>query len=107
MFDFRRITLFCLEKHVSKLKMTIFSKNLEGAMAFMAPLPTPMLICYNRIRNCRVKAQSELNISMICRGGADAEQNFSKSEWMWSQKTETPSISGSRISCIPAICIFS
>jgi len=30
MFDFRRITLFCLEKRLSKHKMTIFSKNLGG-----------------------------------------------------------------------------
>jgi len=28
MFDFRRITLFRLEKHLSKHKMAIFSKNL-------------------------------------------------------------------------------
>jgi len=28
MFDFRRMTLFCLEKRLSKHKMTIFSKNL-------------------------------------------------------------------------------
>jgi len=28
MFDFRRITLFCLEKRLSKYKMTMFSKNL-------------------------------------------------------------------------------
>ena len=27
MFDFRRITLFCLENRLSKHKMTIFSKN--------------------------------------------------------------------------------
>jgi len=31
MFDFRRITLFCLEKRLSKHKMTMFSKNLGGA----------------------------------------------------------------------------
>ena len=30
MFDFTRITLFCLEKRLSKHKMTIFSKNLWG-----------------------------------------------------------------------------
>jgi len=30
MFDFRRITLFCLEKRLSKHKMTLFSKNLGG-----------------------------------------------------------------------------
>jgi len=33
MYDFRRITLFCLEKRLSKHKMTIFSKNLGGGMA--------------------------------------------------------------------------
>jgi len=37
MFGFRRITLFCLEKRFSKHKMTIFSKNLGGAMAPLAP----------------------------------------------------------------------
>jgi len=41
MFDFRQITLFCLEKHFSKHKMTMFSKNL-GAMAHLAPLAMPM-----------------------------------------------------------------
>jgi len=30
MFDFRRITLFCFEKRLSKHKMTIFSKNVGG-----------------------------------------------------------------------------
>jgi len=33
MFDFRRITLFCLEKHLSKHKMAIFSNNFGEAMA--------------------------------------------------------------------------
>ena len=37
MFDFRRITLFCLEKRLSKHKMTIFSKN-WGAWPFCLPL---------------------------------------------------------------------
>jgi len=37
MFDFTRITLFCLEKRLSKHKMTIFSKNLWGGMALLAP----------------------------------------------------------------------
>ena len=36
MSDFRRITLFCLEKLLSKYKMTICFKNL-GAMARLAP----------------------------------------------------------------------
>jgi len=30
MFNFRRITLFCLEKRLPKHKMTIFSTNLGG-----------------------------------------------------------------------------
>jgi len=37
MFDFSRITLFCLKKRLSKHKITIFSKNLERAMAPLAP----------------------------------------------------------------------
>ena len=37
MFDFRRITLFCLEKCLSKHKMTIFSKNLGGHGPFCPP----------------------------------------------------------------------
>jgi len=37
MFKFRRITLYCLEKRLSKHKMTILSKNLGG----MAPLAPP------------------------------------------------------------------
>jgi len=42
MFDFRRITLFCLETRLSKGKMNIFCKNLEGAWPFWPPLATPM-----------------------------------------------------------------
>jgi len=37
MFDFRRITLFCLEKRLAKHKMTIFSKNLGGYGPFGPP----------------------------------------------------------------------
>jgi len=37
MFDRRQITLFCLEKSRSKHKMTIFSKNIWGAMAYLPP----------------------------------------------------------------------
>jgi len=37
MFDFRRITLFCLEKHLSKHTMSIFSKNLGGHDPFAPP----------------------------------------------------------------------
>jgi len=44
MLDFRRITLFCLEEHLSKHKMTIFSKNLWGHVPF-PPLATPMPSC--------------------------------------------------------------
>jgi len=35
--DFRRITLFCLEKRLSKHKMAIFSKNSEGHGPFFPP----------------------------------------------------------------------
>jgi len=37
MFGIRRITLFCLEKRLSKQKMTIFSKHFGG----ITPLATP------------------------------------------------------------------
>jgi len=42
MFDFRRITLFCLEKRLSKHKMATFSKNFLGGMAPLPPLAMPM-----------------------------------------------------------------
>jgi len=44
-FDFRRITLFCFEKRLSKHKTTIFSKNL-GAWPLSPPLATPMPIAF-------------------------------------------------------------
>jgi len=37
MFDFRRITLLCLEKRLSKQKMSIFSKNLGRAWLLCPP----------------------------------------------------------------------
>jgi len=37
MFDTRRITLFSLQKRLSKHKMTIFSKNLGGHGPFAPP----------------------------------------------------------------------
>jgi len=37
LFDFRRITLFCLKKRLSKHKMTMFSKNLRGPWPFGPP----------------------------------------------------------------------
>ena len=43
MFDFRRITLFCLEKRLLKHKMTMFSKNLGGAWPLLPPPATPMV----------------------------------------------------------------
>jgi len=49
-------------------------------------------VLLQNLQFCGVKA--ELNISMICGGGADAEQNFLEEEQTWSQKNETPSISG-------------
>jgi len=44
MFDFNRITLFCLEKRLSKQKMTIFSKHFGGHGLFGSPRATPMLL---------------------------------------------------------------
>jgi len=38
MFDFWRITLVCLEKRLSKHKMTIFSKHFWGAWSLWPPL---------------------------------------------------------------------
>jgi len=37
MFDFRRVTLFCLEKRFSKHKITIFSKNFGGPWPHWPP----------------------------------------------------------------------
>ena len=48
MFDFRRITLFCLEKRLSKHKMTIFSKN-WGWHGFFRPPPW-LRLCRERQR---------------------------------------------------------
>jgi len=42
MFDFRRITLFCLEKRLSKHKMTMFSKIFFEEHGPFAPLAMPM-----------------------------------------------------------------
>jgi len=45
-----------------------------------------MSICYCSIGNY---AESDLNFSMICKGGANAEKIFLESEWTWSQKNES------------------
>jgi len=55
MFDFRRITLFCLEKRLSKHKMTRFSKNLRGTMATLPPLATPMLFTVGKLTGFTAK----------------------------------------------------
>jgi len=47
MFGFRRITLFCLEKRLSKHKMTIFSKNLGGLVPFVPPTDYAYANLYN------------------------------------------------------------
>jgi len=47
MFDFRRITLFCLEKRRSKHKMTIFSENYGGHDPFGSPW---LRLCLNSVR---------------------------------------------------------
>jgi len=43
MLDFRRITLFCLEKRISRHKMAIFSKTFGGPRSLWPPLDTPMI----------------------------------------------------------------
>jgi len=55
MFDFRRITLFCLEKRLSKHKITIFSKNLGGAWSFVPHLSTPMCVGALQYEKIRLK----------------------------------------------------
>jgi len=50
MFDFWRITLFCLEKHLSKHKMTMFAKIWGGHGAFGSPLATPMPVFESAVR---------------------------------------------------------
>jgi len=37
MIDFRRITLFCLKKRLSRHKMTVFSKHLGGSWPLCPP----------------------------------------------------------------------
>jgi len=37
MFDFQGLALFCLEKCLSRHKMTVFSKNFRGALAPFPP----------------------------------------------------------------------
>ena len=64
MFDFRRITLFRLEKRLSKHKMTMFSKNFWGAMAPLSPLATPMDM--SELRSCAVSGASR---SRLCPDG--------------------------------------
>ena len=59
MFDFRRITLFYLEKRLSKHKMTIFSKNLVGAMA---PLTPWLRLCF-QLRSCKT---SQIFVPFVC-----------------------------------------
>jgi len=51
MVDFRRITLFCLEKHLSKHKMAIFSKNFGG----MAPLSPHWLRLCSTVLRCQIQ----------------------------------------------------
>jgi len=61
MFDSRRITLFSLQKRLSKHKMTIFSKNLEGVW----PLFPPWLrLCY------RLKKGVVTKHSLVAKGGS-------------------------------------
>jgi len=67
MLDFRRITLFCWEKRLSKHKMTIFSKNLGGAW----PLCPPWL------RLWLLKACREI-VEQLCNGSVCTVARFTK-----------------------------
>jgi len=63
MFDFRRITLFCLEKRLSKHRITIFSKNFgEGVAPFAPPLATPMFTVSGGFRVKAIKALATDNL---------------------------------------------
>jgi len=55
MFDFRRITLFSLEKCLSKHKMTIFSKTLRGAMTLWPPTGYTYERSSCFVRNCKLQ----------------------------------------------------
>jgi len=67
MFDFRRITLFCLEKRLSKHKMTMLSKNL-GAWLLWPPLAMPM---------APIPAFSKQLDTRICPNHNDASEGLS------------------------------
>jgi len=63
MFDFRRITLFCLGKRLSKHKVAIFSKSFWGAMASLAP-PRLRLCSYPLL--CLQKQVAKLASGLFC-----------------------------------------
>jgi len=46
MFDFRRITLFCFEKRLSKQKMTICSKIFLGGWSLWPPGYAYECVCF-------------------------------------------------------------
>jgi len=52
MFDFRRITLFCLKKRLSKHKTSTFSKNLGGHGPYGPPLLRVWTLIYHEARVC-------------------------------------------------------
>jgi len=73
MFDFRQITLFCLEKRLSKHKMTIFSKHFGGSWPLWLPLlATPTVnnkacgVVYSQSLSTTL-CVSNIKITLICR----------------------------------------
>jgi len=64
MFDFRQITLFSLEKRLSKHKMTAVSKNFWGAWPLSPPLATPT-VARVLIITIRVASSSKLSIGQF------------------------------------------
>ena len=91
MFDFRRISLFCMEKRLSKHKMTIFSKNLGGPWPLLLPpgyayaseqLTTAKWGCANVLSNTSSGAQ-KMRGWTVWRTPRFARSNFAKLYKIW------------------------
>jgi len=86
MFDFRRITLFCLKKRLSKHKMTIFSKTFGGvAWPFWPTLSTPTFATNV------VQSHWQLRCTL---GGLNVEYgvrwNQNQTQWFHSRRLQQP-----------------
>jgi len=86
MFIQRQNHLSTILSHETKQALPYIKQNLQATCLYVTVEFTIL----------RSQGRVKLNISMICGGGADEEQNFSEEEQKRSQKNKTPSISGSR-----------